>query len=279
MRTVFKLVFLVSAITSLFCVVPAQQLSAEQIIAKHLDSIGPADKRALLKTMLMGGRSEFETKTPVVKGGGKAIVVSDPENLYLMMSFNSKEYPFEKVGAFGSKVSLPFVTAGSRSMLGSFLSEHSKILLDNLFGGATSLRWIHNIAANKKLKAAGMRKIDGHQAFVVDVPMNTGSDDFKVKLFFDAETFHHIRSEYHREVPVGQLAFGRQNQLANAQLDLTEVFSDFKDVEGLTLPHSYTVTFVSNSTVQIYENSWGIRSGSYLFNQKLAPGFFSFEGK
>ena len=47
------------------------------------------------------GISEFEAKVPLVKGGGKAIMVSDPNNLFFVMSLNSKEYPFEKVGYFG----------------------------------------------------------------------------------------------------------------------------------------------------------------------------------
>lgn len=78
------------------------------------------------------GASEFESNVPVVKGGGKAVVVSDPGNLFFIISLNSKEYPFEKIGYFDGKTSLPFTTAGSRSLLGSFLSDHQLMLSEGL---------------------------------------------------------------------------------------------------------------------------------------------------
>ncbi len=257
----------------------AQNLTPEQILAKHLAAIGPQTKLQSLKTLFAAGASEFEARMPLVRGGGKVVVISDPENFYFLMSLNSKEYPFEKVGMFRDKVSLPFTTTGTRSILGAFLAEHSRILSDNLFGGTMSLRWINNVAANNKLKlvSAGKKKINDRQAHVIEVLMGTSSDDFKVRIFFDAETFRHVRSEYKRVVPVRQMTFGRQNQLADASIDLTEEFSDFRDVDGLMLPHYYKATLVSNSGTQTLSNSWGVRVINYYLNQKLADDFFTFE--
>ncbi|MFN2502468.1 MAG: hypothetical protein ABR530_10715, partial [Pyrinomonadaceae bacterium] len=91
--------------------------------------------------------------------------------------------------------------------------------------------------------------------------------------------FRHIRSEYRREVKAGPAVFGQQNQTASARLDLTEEFSDFKEVDGYTFPYTYKVTFTSNSNSQWYENSWGVRVSMYSYNQKLAPDFFTFDVK
>jgi hypothetical protein len=218
---------------------------------------------------------------PTVRGGGKVVVVSDAENLYFLMSLNSKEYPYEKIGMFRDKVSLPFTTSGIRSTLGAFLMEHSRILSDSLFCGTMSLRWINNVAANNKLKlvSAGIKKINDRQTYAIDVLMGASSGELKVRLFFDAKTFQHVRSEYKRDSSVRQITFGRQNELADAHVDVTEEFSDFRDVDGLMLPHEYKVTLVSNSGSQSFSNSWGIKVVDYYLNQKLAPDFFTFDVK
>ncbi|HVF47360.1 MAG TPA: hypothetical protein VNA17_07330, partial [Pyrinomonadaceae bacterium] len=85
---------LILALIAVVFVSPArsQALKADEVVSKHLDSIGPADKRAALTTIMALGYSEFEAKNPQVKGGGKAVVVSDPENLFFIISLNSKEY-------------------------------------------------------------------------------------------------------------------------------------------------------------------------------------------
>jgi hypothetical protein len=279
--------FLVSLVVTSFAVIvfvgfiSAQKFTPEQILAKHLAAIGSPAKLQSLKTLFAAGRSDFEARNPLVRGGGKVVVISDSENLYFLMSLNSKEYPFEKIGMFRDKISLPFVTSGSRSTLGAFLSEHSRILSDSLFCGSMSHRWITNVATNSKLKlaSAGQKKINGQQTYVVEVLMGASTGDFKVRLFFDAETFHHVRTEYNRTVPVRQPTFGRQNELADARIDVTEEFSDFKDVDGLMLPHEYKVSLVSNSLSQTFSNSWGIKVINYYLNQKLTDDFFTFDVK
>lgn len=260
----------------------AQNLKPEEIVAKHLDSIAKKDVRDGLKTLMAVGASEFESKSPIVRGGGKAIVVSNTENLFFVISLNSKEYPYEKVGFFSGKASLPYINAGTRSLLGLFIAEHEKILSDGLFNGSMSLRWaLLDVEKRKaKIKAAGTKKIGDRKAYVLDYfPASGGSNEFTIRLFFDSETFHHVRSEYRREVIRGQGVFGQANQQANAVLLFTEDFSDFKTIDGITLPHSYKVDFVSNSNTSANENIWRIRVDQYYFNQKLAPDFFTFDVK
>lgn len=263
-------------------VVCSQDLEPSEIISRHLNSIGAAEKRAALKTLFAVGVSEFQSKNPAAKGGGKAIVVSDPEDLYFLMSLNSLDYPYEKIGAFGDKISLPFVTSGRRSVLGSFLLDNSRVLTEGLFSGSMSLRWMNHIADSiqARMKTAKRKKINGRDTYPVDVFFAGGSaGNFRIRLYFDSENFHHVRSEYHREVDIGTITFRQQNQLQNAVVDLTEDFSDFKDVNGFTLPYAYKVTLVSNSASQNYESSWGIRVSDYYLNQKLEPDFFTFDVK
>ncbi|MGB7207619.1 MAG: hypothetical protein WBD27_03060 [Pyrinomonadaceae bacterium] len=257
-------------------------IDPKEVISRHLDSIASADKRTGLKTLFAMGLSEFESKIPIVKGGGKAIVVSDPENLYFLMSLNSRQYPFEKIGAFDGNISLPFISPGQRSILGAFLADNSKILSEGLFCGSMSLRWLNHIedTARLKMKSVDTRKINGRETYAIDVLLSgSGSGRFRVRLFFDSENFRHVRSEYHREVDIGSIIVRQQNQLQNASVDLTEEFSEFKEVDGFTLPYIYKVSLTTNNATQSYETSWGIRVTNYYLNQKLEPSFFTFEVK
>lgn len=254
--------------------------TAEEIVASHIKAIGADKNQQEIKTMIATGLSEFESNSPVVKGGGKAIVVSNPANLFWVISLNSKEYPFEKIGYFSGKANLPFVNAGIRSLLGVFLKEHEALLSEGLFGGAMTLRWklLDKDTRKSKMKLAGNRKVNDRKAFILEY-LTGGSEDFKIRIFIDAENYNHLRTEYSREVNIASPTFGRQNQLANARVTLTEEFSDFKTVENMTLPYRYRVTFTSNSNTSVNTNIWGIRVAQYFFNRPLTDDFFTFEPK
>jgi hypothetical protein len=270
------------AIAILTSVLSAQDLKPEEIIAKHIETVGKKELRDQIKTLFAVGLSSFESQFPIVKGGGKVIVVSDRDDLFFAMSLNSKDYPYEKIGYFRDKVSLPFITSGDRSLLGTFLNEHQSILSEGLFTGEMSLRWpfFDQIKNKTKLKSSGIKKLDGKKVYVIDYSMpGVGSDDFSVKFFFDVDTFNHVRSEYRRTYRAGTPQFGQQNQTANSEIVVTESFTDFKTVDGLTLPYTYSVDFASNSNTSSYKTTWGIRVAQYYINQKLAPDFFTFEPK
>lgn len=258
----------------------SQELTYQQVIEKHLENLGNKESRDGMKNLMIVGLSEFESVNPSVKGGGRAVVVSEPENLIVAMSFNSKDYPYEKIGFFDSKVNIPYANAGRRSLLGASLMEHSTILTDGLFVGTLSARWplLLNDSKKSKIRMLGTKKIDGVEAYALEyIPSKGGSDEFSIKLYFDASNFNHIATEYRREVRAGKITFGQQNQISSSNLILTEHFSDFRKEEGLNLPHAYKVNFVSNSGVNVFENIWGIKAAQFRFNQTFEPGFFSFE--
>jgi hypothetical protein len=263
--------------------IAAQDLSPREILSKHLAALGSREARAGVSTLIAIGNSGFETNAPAVKGHGRAIVVSDPANLYWVMSLNSKQYSFEKIGYFRGKPNLPFMDSGRRSLLGAFLSEHSKVLESGLFGGSMSLRWamLHLEKSKAKLTSGADKTVNGRKAHgIVFYPgSGSGSSEFTIKLYFDAETFLHVRSEYRREIPAKTPVFGRANQIASSTLTLTEHFSDFKSVDGLVLPFVYRVDFDSNSNSSDHKSSWGIKVEQYVINQKLTADFFTFDEK
>lgn len=259
-----------------------QDLKTDEIIAKHLESIGTKEKLAGIKNRLVMGASSFESKLPSKKTGGKALIVSEGTNLYFIASFASKEYPFEKIGYFNDKMSLPFVTSGARSPLGAFIADHEKVLSDGVMTGSMSNTWILiNWQKDKAtIRSGGTKKIDGRKAYVLDYfPKGGGSGEFTIKMFFDAENFRHIRSEYRHEISPKQDTFGQLGRQGGLKMRLTENFADFKDADGLMLPHSYTLNYQTDSNSGTFEYIWGVAVTQYMFNRKLEDNFFTFETK
>ena len=282
MKNLTRLPLFLFIIASAAICLSAQNMKPEDIIAKHLTSIGSKGDRDALKSVMALGASEFESNVPVVKGGGKAVVVSNPNNLFFIISLNSKEYPFEKIGYFDGKTSLPFSTAGARSLLGAFLSDHQMMLSEGLFGGVMSMRWpLWDIQKSRpKLGGGGTKKVNDRKAYVIDYnPSSGGSPEFTIKLYFDAENFNHIRTEYRYEVQPTDATFGQQNRRASGVAILSETFSDFKTVEGITLPHMMKAELSNNGTSGMYKNIWGVKVVEYRLNQPLAPDFFTFDAK
>jgi len=260
----------------------AADLKPQEIISRHLDAVASKEKRDGITSLMAIGASEFESTTPQIKGGGRAVVVSNPDNLFFVMSLNSKEYPFEKIGYFSGKLSIPFVSPGMRSLLGAFIADHEKILSDGLFGGVLSLRWpmLETGKPRGKFSFAGTKKVDGEKFHVMDFNVSGGgSPEFTIQVFFDAETFHHVRTEYKYEVFPRDAVFGQQNRRASGRLFVTERFSEFKNVDGYNFPHVYRIDFESNGNTGAQRNSWGIRVDKWSINQKLAPDFFTFDAK
>lgn len=282
MKIVISSAFCILSVFAFSTVSLAQNLKAQDVLAKHLESIGTEESRKKIKNRMAIGTSEFIVKVPYAKLAGKALMVSDEDNLFLLSSFNSTDYPFEKVGFFKNKVDIPFIKPGARSPLGNFLLSNSKFLSGGVLTGSISNLWILSNSQKDKLNLspAGTKKIDGREAFVLNyVPKGGFSSDASVKLYFDAQTFQHLRTEFHQKVlansyPIG--IFGQSADLGTSNT-FVEDFRDFKSVDGLVLPHSYKILLLVDSRVGTSEFEWNINISQYLFNQKLDADFFSFD--
>ncbi len=253
------------------------KLMAEEIVAKHLDSIGTKQKWAEIKNRLIVGRAQFLNLHPTAGGtSGKCVFVSEPDKLFFGSSFTSPNYPFEKVSFDGDKVNIAFVTTGSRSAFGNFILAHKEIFSSGLFTGSLSSSWsLLDLKSNKaKVKFAGKKKIDGHEVYILDYSPNRGTD-LTIKLYFDAETYRHVRTEYSQTLSAAQ---GAKPEDSSRQLEsrhqLTEDFFGFSEENGLTMPHSYTIRLVLSGQNATNEYEWKFGMSLFMFNQKLDPGSY-----
>jgi hypothetical protein len=262
--------------------VSAQKMTTEELVSKHLASIGSKDVLQAAKERIAMGTSEFESKFPSKKTNGKAVIATRGTDYMFIASFSSGEYPFEKVGFFSNRVVLPWVTSGTRSPLGAFIADHEKMLSDGVFTGSMSGAWalLDPELRGAKTKLAGRRKVDGREAYVLEYwPKGVNSSEFTIRILIDAETYRHVATEYKHIINPSQDTFGRLGRQAGVRQSLVESFGDFKTVDGLTLPHSYNAHYTTESNSGTYEFFWRLNMQSYLLNPNLDENFFTFEKK
>ncbi len=118
------------------------------------------------------------------------------------------------------------------------------LLFLGLLGGVLTTGWcfLRLEQLQPKLNYRGLKKIDGRQLHELSYTARKGNDGMRVDLYFDPETFRHVRTTYHYEIGARLQASRDPDESARRQdsvFDLTESFDDFRQVNGLTLPHKY----------------------------------------
>ena len=170
----------------------------EELVARHLDSLGTAEARAANKSRVIQGPATF--KMPVGGGSqleGKGAVVSEERKLNIMMKFAS-DYRGEQFISDGDKWSIAATTADHRrTAFGEFVKSQPLLLQEGLLGGALSTAWaLANIEHNHPhLSSAGLKKVDGRQLLDLHYESKRGND-MDIHLYFDPETYRHVLTVY-----------------------------------------------------------------------------------
>jgi hypothetical protein len=97
-----------------------------------------------------------------------------------------------------------------------------------------------------------------------------------VVLFFDLETFRHVRTKYEFKVPA-RLGLG-PNDSARLQEDyyqFTEDFDDFRAVDALIVPHKYSLQLNVQTSRGSSVFDWNITVEQVSHNQGLDEQIFS----
>ena len=261
-----------------------QKMTADEVVAKHLESIGPAAARAEILTRIIAGTSKagFKARNNIGAIEGQLVLASKENKSVIGMAFPSTDYPSEKFGYDGKKLTVGYLKPGVRSTLGSFLLIHDEVFKEGLMGGALSTAWpLSNLSERKaKVEYAGTDKIDGRPVHKLRYSPNRGSE-LDVNLFFDAETFRHVRTQYNR-VTGARLSGGgidAQAQQRATRYRMTEDFADFKKEGPLTFPHSYKLTLEIESTTGNSGHTWEMSLSQFAFNEAIDESGFNVEGK
>lgn len=272
--------FIAAARVATVPVIAEQKMKPEEVIAKHLESIGTAEARAAARNRIIQGVSELTLK----QGGtgnlvGSVLMASEGEKNLLMMAFERPDYPAEKIGYNGHKLSVKEIRPGVRTPLGEFFRTHEEMFKEGLVGGTLSQSWpLLNVAGRApKLEYGGTKKIDGRLAHELKYLPKNGSS-LKIKLYFDAETFRHIRTEYERVIAA---TMGARPIDSGSRMDtrykVIEEYSDFKEENGLTLPHVYKFELHIASQNAPMLLDWVINLQKFSFNQTMSGREFDVE--
>src|ERR1035441_9555985 len=254
--------------------------TADGLVAQHLDSIASATVRASLKTRVVQGPVHYS----LLVGGagsidGKATLVSEGKKLQFMVKLPNNDYRGEQFIFDGAKDSVAFSSSRlSRSAFGNFVFVQDAVVREGLVGGVLSTAWpLLNLDDRKpKLSFDGLKKIDGQEFYELRYRPHKNTD-LEINLYFDPQTYRHVETSYNYSVSEG-LTLGGEKAAARQypnRYRLTEKFSDFKTVDGVTLPTHYDIQFsqeLQNGKTTL--SDWDLKGLDVTNNMSIDPRAF-----
>ena len=253
-----------------------EKLKPEEVVAKHLESIGSAEERAAVKTRVIIGVSKYVRRGP---GGGttegRAVLASENEKNMLGMKFGVPGYDIESVGFDGKDLTVGYVAPGVRSPLASLFRNYESLFKQGLLGGTLSSSWPLALDSDRaKLRYSGLKKVDGTNLHQLKYQPRKGAD-MEVSLFFDAETFRHVRTEYTRVVAanIGTGGVDSSASQRETRYKLVETFGDYRKEANLMLPHDYKINLEISGNAEI-RDEWTLTLTNFVFNQPIDPKDF-----
>lgn len=262
----------------------AQKLKAEDVIAKHLESLGTPEARAAVKNMIAvgNGMSKY-LSTADLSAEGRVVIASDGPKFFLGINLNgtSNRFADELFTFDGDSSNAALPRQGQRSNLGSFVQSNKMMIDQGLMGGELSTGWLlANLSSNKgKLSFAGTKKIDGKEMYAIDYSKK-GGGDVEVTLYFDKDTFRHVRTEYRRMSSAGiGVKPETSSQYIETRFKVIEEFGDHRAEAGLMLPHSYRIVYSASGQSGTVEIEWKFALTEFAVNQKFDPTTFKPAGE
>ncbi len=237
-----------------------QKLTADELVARHLDSIGTAQARAGLKSRT----AQATTKMDMVVGKaahaeGMAMMVSLGRQLSIAMKFPANEYPNEQFVFDGKNVNIGLTGPGTRSRLGDWLYREDALMRESLIGGTLLTSWaLFDVPKRQaKLRYDGLKKLDGRDLHdLVYFPKKGADNDLLVHLYFEPDTFRHVKTVYTFNVPpemvhLREQTAGRVRSQAQDRSDMKyrveETFSDFRTQDGVTFPGHWRLQYTTDA--------------------------------
>jgi hypothetical protein len=275
------------------------EMKAEDVVARHLDSIGTVEARSAAKTRIVQGTSRYKI---LVGGGGElqgtSALVSEGHKAVVMIKLANGDYRGEQFVTDGDKVSIAATTSSHRrSSFGEFVHSQDQIVYEGLIGGVFTTSWaLLNLDENKsRLNFDGEKKVDGRPVYQLTYHSKK-KDDLTVHLYFDTEHYRHVMTTYTITLASGLGGFSPSNsdqaglttpsnapgadvtqsaRQKQTRYTIEERFSDFKTTEGLTLPAKYVIHFteeLQSGATNVFE--WNLTADEVSNNKPLDPRNF-----
>lgn len=226
--------------------------TVEEVLARHLEAIGPAEARAAVHSRIGEGIVALR----IMVGGsaqlaGRALLYSGAGTERVNLRFDDPNYYGESFNFVDGKSDTGYFQPGHRSPIGTFLAVYDDPLRERLLAGVLSANWalLDLAAGGAKLRYDGLKKVDDKPLHQVSYLPEKNRNDVKILLFFEPESFRHVRTTYSKTLTPGMSGdITQSSQQLETHYDLEETFAGFQTVEGLTLPTQWVLRFGTQST-------------------------------
>jgi hypothetical protein len=106
-----------------------------------------------------------------------------------------------------------------------------------------------------------VKKVEGKKAHQLDYEIMSDRSDLKIRLYFEEESFRHIRTQYSLTIRHGMRTNPNQSVSAleaYTRYELVESFAEFRRTDGLNLPHRWEIRLTT-------EDDTGQEQGGRVF--------------
>jgi len=251
-----------------------QKMKPEEVVARHLEALGTPEARAAVKTRIMNGEAWVDfLQGDTGQLAGKAQFVSDAERTRLEMRFGYNDYEAEQLIFDGKKYLVGNVRPAVRSTLGIFVNDYvSSLLKEGILGGVTNVGWALGSGRKLNLSYRGLKELHGKTAHILRYQSKRG--DLRVDLGFDPETFRHVITDYYLEIPAGGVDRPEESiNQRDSYWRAYEEFDDFRQVDGITLPHTYKLRVQFDGRIT-HLTEWRAKFSEVQQNQELSQDVF-----
>lgn len=254
------------------CVSGGERANIDEIVARHLDSIGSPEARSAAKSRVGQGSVAFNERiSGAVHLDGSAVVASSGPKFKCSLTFNNPQYPGEQFVFTGEAVHVTLIDQQNRSALGNFLNNEPETIREGLLGGVLTTNWplLDLKASGAKLKFDGTKKIDGRELYAVSYTpkKRDGAGDLGIRLYFEPSTFHHVLTVYQLSSTASLDGEAQASDSGNRTTTVEERFEDFQWVDGLTLPLSWDIRYRVEPSSKAQEFQWKILLSSIVHNK------------
>lgn len=266
--------------------VAAKKMKADELVARHLEAIG---ENLVRKNRVAQGLGTVDIRVGnKAKMVGPAMLLAEGNKLRTEFKFGHPQYAGETLVRNGEKLDIPYVSPGERSRLGSTLWDlFPRLAQEGLYGGILSTDWalLDLERRHARVRYQGLKKLEGRRLHRLEYRPKNGVD-YRIRIYFEPETYRHVASRYRLTLPAGMGrglvnirggAFGAGSGPADKiRISLTETFSDFKEVDGLTLPHLYRIA-LNASAIGGFVGHWEIKFDRVMHDMRIAARAFAIE--
>ena len=250
-----------------------EKIKPEQLLEEHLKALGSPEILQQIKTRLIIGVATMK----YITGGsgqlaGKANWASEKRKMGFVIQFGARDYPGEHFAYDSKDVMVNYIqTNGQRSEIGNFLLNYDGIMKNGLLGGVLTVDWpLLNIQESKLEMKIKKKKVDDRELYEVEYLPNKSMEDVKVKMYFDPKTHYHVMTEY-RLYRYSFIAYPSRLGENIENHILIEKFEDFKSVDGVNLPHKYSLNYQLRGAMQVL---YTFDAEKIVHNRPIDPQFY-----